>query len=279
MRSSFSGANFIKQLTFGFLVASSFTLNTTAGAEPTSDYRHPIQSILIAQGDASLPPPDPNYRPRVRFQNDANSVGAGSSIHSDDGPIRRRIRRRMNEGSGVDASQSVGGSTGAAALIGVPANAGAGDGAGRRLKNGFGGGAGGRFKNGFGGGGGANMFGRKALDLTSLNLSPEQKQKIQDIRGQVAPKTRELRKQLNAKRLELRDMMFEANAGDDQVRAKRKEVRQLQDKVEDMQINDFLGIRSVLTPDQRLKLSDLKPGNRFAASNGTQLVAPVVTTP
>ena len=35
-------------------------------------------------------------------------------------------------------------------------------------------------------------------------------------------------------------MMFEANAGDDQVRAKRKEARQLQDKIEDMQLNDFL---------------------------------------
>jgi Spy/CpxP family protein refolding chaperone len=114
-------------------------------------------------------------------------------------------------------------------------------------------------------------------------LTPEQKQRIQDMRSQVAPKTRDMRKQLAARRAELQDMMFEASTGDDQVRAKRREVRQLQDKIEEMQINDFLGIRSVLTPDQRLKLTDLKPGNKFAAGAGAgagpQLVAPVVTNP
>ncbi|MBS1954879.1 MAG: Spy/CpxP family protein refolding chaperone [Cyanobacteria bacterium SZAS-4] len=284
MRSSFNRADLFKQVTLGLLLASTFTLDLVAGAEPTFG-NLPLQPTLIAQGDASLPPPDPNYRPRSRFQNDANGLGAGASNQAEDGPIRRRIRRRMNEQLGGDGSAQVSGAPGAAAIMGAPAAAGAaagvgaGAGAGGRFKNGFGGG--GRFKNGFGGGGGggANMFGKKALDLTSLNLTPEQKQKIQEMRKQVAPKTRELRQQLNAKRQELRDMMFEANAGDDQVRAKRKEVRQLQDKVEDMQINDFLGIRSVLTPDQRLKLTDLKPGNKFAAGNGTQLVAPVVTTP
>lgn len=284
MRSSFNRADLIKQVALGFLVASTFTLNFSAAAEPISS-NHTFQPILIAQGDATLPPPDPNYRPRNRFQNDTNTVGAGASNQAEDGPIRRRMRRRMKEGLPADGSPQVSGAPGAAAIMGAPVSAGAagvgagaGAGASGRFKNGFGGG---RFKNGFGGGGGggANMFGRKALDLTSLNLSPEQKQKIQDMRKQVAPKTRELRQQLNAKRLELRDMMFEASAGDDQVRAKRKEVRQLQDKVEDMQINDFLGIRSVLTPDQRLKLTDLKPGNKFAAGNRTQLVAPVVSTP
>lgn len=260
MRSSFNRAALIKQVALGFLVASTFTFHLAASAEPASGRLYVKQQILIAQGDASLPPPDPNYRPKNRFQNDAS--GAGAVNQAEDGPIRRRLRRRMQEGASSDAPPQASGALGAATIMGAPV------------------GGGGRFKNGFGGGGGgANMFGRKALDLTSLNLSPDQKQKIKEMRGQLAPKTRELRKQLNAKRLELRDMMFEASAGDDQVRAKRKEVRQLQDKVEDMQLNDFLGIRSVLTADQRQKLTDLKPGNKFAAGNGTQLVAPVVTTP
>lgn len=265
MRSSFNRATLIKQVALGCLLASTLTVNLAAVSEPISGGVYQHQQILIAQGDASLPPPDPNYRPKNRFQNDTSGFGAGSPAQGEDGPIRRRMRRRMREGLGADAGQQNNGTLGAATIMGAPA------GAGGRFKNGFGGGG--------GGGGGANVFGRKALDLTSLNLSPEQKQKIQEMRGQLAPKTRELRKQLNAKRMELRDMMFEANAGDDQVRAKRKEVRQLQDKVEDMQLNDFLGIRSVLTPDQRQKLTDLKPGNKFAAGNGTQLVAPVVSTP
>jgi Spy/CpxP family protein refolding chaperone len=174
----------------------------------------------------------------------------------DGGPLTGGIRRQGDSGAfGASGPLAAGGALGA------------------------GGGARRGFQNNLSGG---NLFGKRPLDLTSLALTPEQKQRIQAMRGQVGPKTRELRKTLNAKRAELRDMMFEASAGDDQVRAKRKEVRQLQDKVEEMQLNDFLSIRSVLTPDQRQKLTDLKPAGatKFAAGNGpTQMVAPVITQP
>jgi Spy/CpxP family protein refolding chaperone len=319
MRSSFNTAAVIKRVAFAVMFASIACFSQPAQAEP---------SYLIAQGDASLPPPDPSYRPKNKWQgsniDSGNSSGAATnSTSADDRPMRRRLRNRFNGGSGGGVGASdVGGSargvgvglgSGAGGADGVGANPGAeigaGANAGGRLSGragfrggGLGGGglAGGRrfgegalgaaggarkpFQNGFGGGGGGmggNLFGKRALDLTSLSLSPDQKQKIQSMREQLAPKTRELRKQLTAKRMELRDMMFEATAGDDQVRAKRREVRQLQDKVEDLQMNDFLAIRSVLTPDQRQKLTDLKPGTKFAAGNGgpAQVVAPVVSSP
>lgn len=319
MRSSFDRAMILKRLALSLVIVSCAGINLEVHSQP---------EILIAQGDASLPPPDPNYRPKSRYDagaqgagswNAGNGAGTGHGDLSAEVLMRRRMRRRMkavegnadgvgganggnlttNGGAGFNGVAVGAGSgfNGAGSTLGgpgaVPNNSGAGlngPGAGFGANNSFGGGRGAnfaarnRFKNGFGGagangGGGGGLFGRKALDLTSLSLSPDQKQRIQEMRSQVAPKTRELRKQLFAKRAELRDMMFEASAGDDQVRAKRKEVRQLQDKIEDLQLNDFLSIRSVLTPDQRLKLTDLKPGNKVAAGGGTQMVAPVVSTP
>lgn len=314
MRSSFR-APFIRQVALSLFIVSSFGLNVAANADGQAGTVH-LKQLLIAQGDASLPPPDPSYHPRSRFDAAASNASNSGDQSDDDIKMRRRMRRRMNAGingagggvngpggfnaggNGLNALGNGPNAPGGFAAAGSGFNAGGGFNAAGGALNGAastnvraglgGGGRGGqglgRFNNGFGGGGGggANLFGRKALDLTSLSLTPDQKQKIQDMRSQVAPKTRELRKQLVAKRAELRDMMFEANAGDDQVRAKRKEVRQLQDKIEDMQLNDFLGIRSVLTPDQRQKLTDLKPGtpgSKFTARSGTELVAPVVSTP
>lgn len=275
MQSSSDKEALLKRLWFSLLIGSAVALNVNALAQSGAgqEWQSVQRQYLIAQGDASLPPPDPSYHPKSRFDAAGQSTavpgggapsgtGFGVGEGSDGAMMRRRMRRRAQAaaggfGEGPSGFNGLRGQGGAGAAQGL----------------GQGGGALGL------GGGGGNFFGKRALDLTSLNLSPEQKQKIQEMRGQIAPKTRELRKQLASKRAELRDMMFEANAGDDQVRAKRKEVRQLQDKIEEMQLNDFLGIRAVLTADQRLKLSDLKPGNKFAAGNGTQLVAPVVTNP
>ncbi len=42
---------------------------------------------------------------------------------------------------------------------------------------------------------------------------------------------------------------------------KRAEIRQLQDQAEELTVNDFLGIRSVLTKDQLQMLPQLRPGS------------------
>ena len=71
-----------------------------------------------------------------------------------------------------------------------------------------------------------------------------------------------MRKTLQQKRSELRDLMFSAGASDEQIRAKRLEIRQMQDKFEELQLSDFLAIRSVLTAEQKQRLATLKPGVR-----------------
>jgi Spy/CpxP family protein refolding chaperone len=111
---------------------------------------------------------------------------------------------------------------------------------------------------------GGGLFGRKPLDFSSLNLTDDQKQRIQQIRSGNGAHAREFSQSLKERRSEMRDLMFDPVASDDQIRSKMRDVRQLQEKMDDVQINDFLAIRKVLTPEQRQKLADLKPGRKVA---------------
>jgi len=131
---------------------------------------------------------------------------------------------------------------------------------------------GGRFdgsRPGFGGRSheGGGLFGRQPLDFSSLNLSDEQKQKIQQIRAKNGTAARSLQKSLRGNRDQLRDLMFDPNTSDEQLRAKRKELRQAQDRLEEMQLNDFLSIRKVFTPEQRQRFANLKSERRLADGN------------
>lgn len=131
----------------------------------------------------------------------------------------------------------------------------------RRGGGGMGGGMGGggmRGKRMFGRGGN-QLFGRGPLDLSALNLTEAQKTRIKEIRQQSSPRSRELMKSAQAARMGLKDMMFDPNMTDAQIRAKRAELRKLQDQSEDMMLNDFLTIRSVLTKEQKARLPQIKP--------------------
>lgn len=108
-------------------------------------------------------------------------------------------------------------------------------------------------------GGGRQIFGG-ALNLQPLNLSEEQKQRIRDMRAQSSARARDLKKSLKEKRLEMRDMMFDPQSTESQIRAKRQELRRVQDQLEDVVIGDFLSVRSLLTPEQRKRLPEIKPG-------------------
>lgn len=108
---------------------------------------------------------------------------------------------------------------------------------------------------------GAQMFGGP-LDLTPLGLSDEQKDRIRQIRSQSAVQARELRRVLKLKRAAMKDLMFDPNASDAQIKARRQELRRLQDQLEDVILSDFLALRGVLTPEQRSRLPEVKPQPR-----------------
>jgi Spy/CpxP family protein refolding chaperone len=115
---------------------------------------------------------------------------------------------------------------------------------------------------------GGNFLGSRPLDLSVLNLTEEQKQKIQDLRTRDGLKAREFRKVLKDKRLHLRDLMFDPSSTDQEIRMERQDMRKLQNQIEELMLNDFLAIRSLLTPEQRQHFQELKPfpGSRYVST-------------
>lgn len=120
---------------------------------------------------------------------------------------------------------------------------------------------GGRFRQN-GSGRSWDRFGPGPLDLSALNLTPEQKQKIQEIRKETGNKARDLRKTLRSKRLEMRDLMFDPDVSEAELRKKHKQVASLHEQAENAMFEDFLSIRSLLTPVQKKHLPEIKPALR-----------------
>jgi Spy/CpxP family protein refolding chaperone len=102
------------------------------------------------------------------------------------------------------------------------------------------------------------LFGRGPLDLTPLGLTDDQKQKIAQMHTENATKMRDLLKKRHELSGQMKDTMLGADVTETQIKAKRDEVRQVQEKLEDLRLNDFLAIRALLTPEQKLKLKDVK---------------------
>jgi Spy/CpxP family protein refolding chaperone len=112
-----------------------------------------------------------------------------------------------------------------------------------------------RHHGGFGGEG----FGRMPLDFSMVNLSEDQKSKINTIRNRNVVRGKELKQQLMTKKGEMRDLMFSADATNEQILVKRNELKSLFEEAETLRMTDFLAMRSVLTPEQRKKWADSKP--------------------
>lgn len=106
---------------------------------------------------------------------------------------------------------------------------------------------------------GGKFFGREPLDLTVLNLTPEQKAKIQTMRAANGKKARAIRADLKVRRDQFRDMLFDPTATNEQILETRKAVNKLQTQAEDVMLNDFLGIRKLLTKEQLELLPQVRP--------------------
>ncbi len=107
---------------------------------------------------------------------------------------------------------------------------------------------------------GGQLFGRRPLDFTILNLTDKQKEKIKDMREANSSKGKQLQGQLRLRRREIMDLLFAPQATKDQIMQKRDQVRALQQQAEDIMLNDFISIRSVLTEEQLQRLPELRPG-------------------
>lgn len=255
-------------LTLCFLAATQFA--TAQGAGSASDTKSGASNVPSASEST-----DRGMRKARALLNEIDGEGGTSDV-SDEMARRARMRKaimRARQMQGQVGGQTSGQAPGQEGMDTAQEPLARGQNA---QADGFGGGG---FRKGrqgfmrdgqFGGrrgiaGRGGGFGGRKALDLSALNLTDEQKAKIQQLRKATATRVREVRRKLFSGGQELRDMMFDPSASDDQIRAKGKELRKLHEQAEDMKLDDFLAIRGVLTPDQRKRLPDVKPGGPRAA--------------
>ena len=92
--------------------------------------------------------------------------------------------------------------------------------------------------------------------LWQLNLSAEQKAKIEALISENQKAIRPLREKMFDKSVELRRLWLQANPDKDKIAAVQKELRTLRDKKEDKATTLRFEIRKVLTPEQNEKLAN-----------------------
>jgi periplasmic protein CpxP/Spy len=100
--------------------------------------------------------------------------------------------------------------------------------------------------------------------VKELNLSPDQIQRLQKLRTNSQGQTKEHRQVLRTARQELTQLL-QGNASSNQIRQKRQQVQSLHREVADLNFENTLAIREILTPEQRVKLQQLvrqRPQNR-----------------
>ena len=89
-----------------------------------------------------------------------------------------------------------------------------------------------------------------------LNLTDEQKAKIEVLENDHQKTVRPLREKLFDKSVELRREWLKANPDKDKIIAAQKDLRTLRDKMEDKATTLRFEIRKVLTPEQNEKLAN-----------------------
>jgi Spy/CpxP family protein refolding chaperone len=102
-----------------------------------------------------------------------------------------------------------------------------------------------------------DRFGR--INLIPLNLTPDQKQKLQAVRRETAKKTRELSAALKSKKDELLNATFDPDQPESAIREKRDSVRAIHEQLEDLMFGDIMTLRGMLTPEQKRHLAEIKP--------------------
>lgn len=109
--------------------------------------------------------------------------------------------------------------------------------------------------------------------LQQLNLNPEQRTRLQELREAYLRDTLVWRNELIIKRLDLRDLMRNPQAETSQILAKQREISQLEAKIQERTILYQLEIRKVLTAEQQKLLpseffQQLPPGPRMRQWRG-----------
>lgn len=111
--------------------------------------------------------------------------------------------------------------------------------------------------------------GKEGGMFEKLNLSADQKQKMQAIRDRYKDQISQRMQAVRQARQELQVMM--AGTGNvSQMREKHRQIMGLRQQLEEVQFESMLGMREVLTPEQRGQLAQLMQQRRETAKNRRQ---------
>lgn len=97
--------------------------------------------------------------------------------------------------------------------------------------------------------------------LTSLNLTPEQTEKVLKLRSSYLEDKNLLRNQMFNKRMELKLFWMQLNPDPNKIRAKQKEIHDLRWQLREKRTEYRLGFRNILTPEQLSKYVILEQGS------------------
>jgi periplasmic protein CpxP/Spy len=100
--------------------------------------------------------------------------------------------------------------------------------------------------------------------VKELNLSPDQIQKLQQLRMDNKGKNKQHRERRQALQIAKQELaqLLQGNASSNQIRQKRQQVQSLQREVADMNFENTLAIREILTPAQRIEYNQLMEQRR-----------------
>jgi Spy/CpxP family protein refolding chaperone len=95
-----------------------------------------------------------------------------------------------------------------------------------------------------------------ARRMMALELTTEQAQRMETIRANTAKQIAPKQAQIQVKRIEMSELMRQANPNARQVDAKIKEIGDLRNEIQTLRVRGRLEVRSVLTPEQLEKYLD-----------------------
>lgn len=102
--------------------------------------------------------------------------------------------------------------------------------------------------------------------MEQLNLSADQKQRMESIRNQYKDQIRQREAAVRAARQEMKTMM-DGNASTAQIRTKHEQISALQQQLMSTRMEMMLAMREVLTPEQRARMAELMKQRREQMSN------------
>ena len=111
--------------------------------------------------------------------------------------------------------------------------------------------------------------GKEGGMFDKLNLSADQKQKMQAVRDRYKDQVSQRMQAVRQARQELETMMA-GTANASQMREKHRQIIGLRQQLEEVQFESTLAMREVLTPEQRSQLAQLMQQRRQTARNRMQ---------